>query len=112
MQVLILKLGKKSYTTGRATAFLARKSLEITQKSVEMAKKAKEIGEQDNDLDAIGDLIQQSIDINDTKSWLICAIYGDKFTIEELEMSLTREEIDAEVNRISQAIMGVIPKNA
>ena len=111
MQVLILKLGEKQYTTGRASAFLARKSLELSQKSVELAKKAKDMGEQGNDLEVIGDLMQQMIDINNVKAWLICAIYGDKFTIEELENALTAEEINAEVNRISRAIMGVIPKN-
>ncbi len=112
MQVLMLKLGEKAYTTGRANAFLARKSLELSQKSIEMAKKARDMAERGNDLDAISGLMQEMAEINDSKSWLICAIYGDKFTIEELEMSLTMEEINAEVNRISKAIMGVIPKNA
>jgi len=111
MKVLSLKIGEKTYTTGRATAYLARKALEINKKTIEMAKKASEIKEGGVDLDAVDGLMTQMSEINDLKSWLICVVYGDKFTVEQLENSLTAEELTAEVQRVTQAIMGIIPKN-
>lgn len=111
MQVLSLKVGNKTYTTGRASAFLARKALEINKKTIEMAKKASEIKEGGADLDAVDGLMTQMSELNDMKSWLICAVYGDKFTVEQLENALTAEELTGEVTRVTQAIMGIIPKN-
>ena len=111
MQVLSLKVGDTTYTTGRASAFLARKALEINRKTIDMAKKAGEIKENGADLDAVDGLMAQMSELNDLKSWLICAVYGDKFTVEQLEKALTAEEMTAEVQRVTSAIMGIIPKN-
>ncbi|MEA4919384.1 MAG: hypothetical protein VB078_00450 [Clostridiaceae bacterium] len=112
MQVLSLKVGEKTYTTGRASAFLARKALEINKKTIEMAKKATVVKESGADLEAVGELMTQMSELNDLKSWLVCAVYGEKFSVEELESALTSEELTEEVKRVTNAIMGIIPKNA
>jgi hypothetical protein len=111
MRVLNLKVGDATYTTGRASAYLARKALEINRKTIDMAKKAKGIKESGADLEAVDGLMEQLEELNNLKSWLICAVYGDKFTVEQLENSLTSEELTEELKRVTQAIMGIIPKN-
>lgn len=111
MQILSLKVGDTTYTTGRATAYLARKALEINRKTIEMAKKATEIKGGGADLDAVDSLMAQMEELSNLKSWIVCQIYGEKFTVEQLENSLTAEELTAEVQRVTQAIMGIIPKN-
>ena len=111
MQVLSLKVGDTTCTTGRASAYLARKALEINRKTIEMAKKAEAIRESGADLEAVDGLMTQMAELNDLKSWLVCQVYGEKFTVEQLENSLTAEELTAEVQRVTNAIMGIIPKN-
>ena len=112
MQVLSLKVNDKTYTTSRVTAYLARKAMEIDTAALKMAKAGEEIQKTASpDLAEVQALMEQMTQINDSKSWFICQIYGEKFGIEELEKEFTNEEIDAEINRITRAIYGVIEKN-
>lgn len=113
MKVLSLKIHGKTYTTSRITAYLSRKAMEIHTKSIELAKAGTALKESgDTDLDAIQELMEKMAELNDQKSWFICQVYGEKFGIEDLEKDLTNEEIESEIQRITNAINGVIEKNA
>jgi hypothetical protein len=88
--------------------------MEISQETVELAKLGTAIKAQEGevDLNAVSELMERLTELNTRKSWFITQVYGEKFTIEELEQNLTNEEIEAEIERITGAIFGVIEKNA
>jgi hypothetical protein len=113
MKVLSLKIGEITYTTSRVTAYLARKAMEINKDSISLAKKGIEIKKQENvDLDEVESLMDQMEELYNLKSCFICQVYSEKFSDEELEKALTREQIEAEVKRIINAVFGVVEKNA
>ncbi len=111
MKVLTLKLGDKKYTTGRITAYLSREALKVQSDAVKIAKRGQEMLKGTTDVEAAGELLDDVLTLRDKKAWLLCTVYGDAFTAEELESALTDEEIDAEINRIISGIAGVVAKN-
>lgn len=114
MKVLTLQVGDKTYSTSRITAYYARRAMEINKKAIELAKRGSEIKNmqtEDVDTSVAAELMDAMTDLNDTKAWFVCQIYGAKFEVEDLEKNLTNEEIDAEFSRITNAIYGVIEKN-
>lgn len=117
MKVLTLKLGKKTYTTGKITAFISREALKIQKESIQLAKKGLEIQQiQDTEMNEdtinqIEELLQLTEELRQRKSWLICEAYQNKFSIDDLEKELSNEEIDAEIQKILNGVQGVISKN-
>jgi hypothetical protein len=112
MKVLSLKIGDKTYTTSRITAYLSRKAMAINTASLTLAKEGVALRDsEEKDLDATSALMGKLTELSDMKSWFVCQVYGERFSLEELEMSLTTEEIEEEVRRITTAIFGVIEKN-
>lgn len=110
MQVLSLKLGEKTYTTVKVTAFMSKEAMRINRDAMTLANKSKEI--KDNlDADAAAEIMEELINLNDRKTCLICEVYGGKFTADEVEKELSSAEIDAEVQKITRGVTGVIVKN-
>jgi hypothetical protein len=62
-------------------------------------------------IDIVGDLLDKLGELAERKAALICAVYGDKFTVDELEKNLSDEEINIEINKIIMSVSGVIEKN-
>lgn len=123
MKVLTLELGEKTYTTGKITAFISRKAIEIQEDSVALSDKGlkiyknsqteSEVSLEDTEksINETGELLQLTKELMQKKSWLICEAYQNKFTIDDLEKELSNEEIDAEIQRILNGVQGVISKN-
>lgn len=111
MKTLTLKLGDKTYSTIKVTAFLSKEALKIQKESIELAKIGKEIQNDLENLDSIEELLNKMAELNDRKAALICEVYGNKFTIDELQKNLSDEEINIEINRIILAVSDVIQKN-
>lgn len=113
MKVLNLKIDGKTYTTGKITTYLSREALKIQKDSIVLAKKGKELEQSGNldDLEAAEELLDTMDELYKKKSWLICEVYKNEFTIEQLEKELSDEEIGKEVEKILYGITGVIQKN-
>lgn len=111
MKTLTLKLGDKTYSTIKVTAFLSKEALKIQKESLELAKIGKEIQNDLENLDTIEELLDKMAELNDRKAALICEVYGNQFTIDELQKNLSDEEINIEINKIILAVSGVIQKN-
>jgi len=109
MKTLTLKLGDKTYTTGRITAWQAREAIAVNKDAVEIEEKSKQLNE--NDLESVKDLLQAIDNFTTRRASLICDVFGNKFTIDELEKSLTPDEIQKCFNDIATGIYGVVEKN-
>jgi hypothetical protein len=109
MKTLVLKFGDKTYTTSRITAYLSREAFAINKDLLQIAKDSKAIDK--NDLEEVEKLLQDMDDIAARKANLICEVYGNKFTVDELEKNLTNQEIDDQIKKIVQGISGVVEKN-
>lgn len=109
MKTLVIKLGEKTYSTSRITAYLSREAFAVNKSLLEIAKAGKTIDQ--NDLDSVQKLLQDMDDIADKKANLICEVYGNKFTVDDLERNLTNQEIDEQIKSIVQGISMVIEKN-
>lgn len=110
MQVLSLTLGEKTYTTVRVTAFMSKEAMRINRDAMALAKRSKEIKD-DLDADAAEEILDELLGLNDRKVNLICEVFGGKFTADEVEKELSSAEIDAEVQKITRGVTGVIVKN-
>jgi 23S rRNA pseudoU1915 N3-methylase RlmH len=113
MKVLILNLNGKTYTTGKITAYLSRQALKIQKDALEIAKKGKEMEEKTEGIsvEETNNLLDSLEDLRNRKSWLICEMYQNKFSPDELEKFLDDDEIDSEINNILTGITGIISKN-
>lgn len=113
MKVLRLTLADKTFMTGKITAFISKEALKIQRDSIEIAKQGKEIqaSEDEVNIDKVENLLDKLEEIRNKKVWLVCEVYGNQFTPDELEKELSDEEIDAEVNKIMHGVSGIIQKN-
>jgi hypothetical protein len=109
MKTLTLKLGDKTYTTGRITAWQSREAIAVNKDLLAIARKGNELDK--NDIASVEQLMQDIEDINIRKANLICDVFGGKFTVDELEKNLTNEEIEKCLMDIVQGISGVVEKN-
>ncbi len=111
MDILTIQIDGRKYTAGRITAYLTREALKIQADAVKLAKQGQVLLKNTTDLDAAGQLMDDMMSLRDRKVWLLCQVYGNAFTQDELEKALTDGEIDWELNRIINGIAGVVTKN-
>lgn len=110
MRVLTLKLGDKTYTTGKVTTYLARQVIKLGKDSIVLAKSQSEIKDNES-YDQQEEMIDAVTELLDRKTWIVCEAYGNKFTPDDLEKELSSSEIDQEISRIMDAITGTMGKN-
>jgi hypothetical protein len=115
VKILSLKLNDKTYMTGKITAFLSKEALKIQKESLALAKKGQamqsEEGDKGNQVEEADELLTSMLEINEKKSWLICEVYQNKFSTNDLENYLSNADIDEEINKILYGITGIISKN-
>lgn len=116
MKTLTLKLGDKLYTTSRIIARLSREALALQKDIIDAASAAKNVqtdGDDisDEDMDAVKNLMDTAADVSNRKLNLICEVYGNKFTADEVENNLTAEEIDGQIRSVMKGIRGIVEKN-
>ena len=116
MKVLALKLGGKTYTTGKVTAYIAKEVIKTGKQALELAKSRsalESLGEDssEEDLDRASEVVSQVEELADKKAWILCEAYGNKFTQDDLEKGLSSQEINTEINRLMGAITGTMEKN-
>ena len=110
MKVLILELGDKKYTSSHITAYISKEAMKLNRDAIELGKLGEQAQEKP-DTETAGRLMDSMIDLADRKTNLICEVYGNKFTAEDLDKNLSTEEIDEEIQKIILGISGVISKN-
>lgn len=110
MNVLVIKVGDKTHTTGRITSYLSRQALKIQADALKIGQLGQTLDA--TDVDQASVMFDELMQLKDRKSWLVCEIFGKAFTPEELEMEYTDYEIDAAVNMIISGVYGVISKNS
>jgi formyltetrahydrofolate hydrolase len=110
--LLKLKLDKKTYTATSIMSAISREAFQVNRDALELAK----IGDQvqnaaaEGDYDKLAEFMDKAIEIKDRKATLICKVYGNKFSIDELMDNVTDAEIDLQINAIISNINGVIAK--
>lgn len=109
MKLLTLKLNDKTFMSGKISMFLTKEALKIQRDALAVGKQAKGMSEED--IDGADELLQAVYELADRKIWLICEVYENKFSPDDLERGLTSEEVDIEINKIIGAVSGVIEKN-
>nr|DAQ35645.1 MAG TPA: hypothetical protein [Caudoviricetes sp.] len=109
MKTLKLKLGEKLYTTGRITAWQSREAMAVNKDMLSVARRGKELDK--DDLPGIEQMMQEMDDASIRKANLICEVFGNKFTVDDLENNLTSEEIEKCLMDIVQGISGIVEKN-
>ena len=111
MNLLSITVGGQKYMSSKLTMSLTREAMKINRDALALAEKIKDVDPTAMDLDSSLDMLNQLEDQMDRKVLLICRVYGDKFSVSDLESEFTQAEIDLEINRIIQAASGVISKN-
>lgn len=111
MQPFTIILGDKRYTAVKITAFQTRQANQIQLDTLDFAEKAKNIESAEDVVEASKELIAFKNDLATRKATLICNVFDNRFDIDELEESLSTQEIDVEVQRIMTGVAKVITKN-
>lgn len=111
MKILKLKLNEKTYSTGKITAFISKEALKIQKEAITLAKKGKLLQNDLENIDAIEEVLEVMAELKERKTWVLCEVYGNKFTADDLEKEFSDEEIEIEVNKIIMGVSGVVQKN-
>ena len=112
MLIRSLKIGDKTYTTGKITAYISRKALEINTESLAITKAGSALKDSEGDrYEELESYLRRLAELRTSRSWLVCEAYEKQFTIEELENGLSVGEIEAEVLGIVHGVSSVIEKN-
>lgn len=109
--LLTIKLGDKTYSTSRITAYLSKEAMRINKDVVVLGKQGIELQKGNIGLDDAEKLMDDLLDLSARKANLICEVYGNKFTIDELEKEFTSTEIDIEIRKIMLGINEIVTKN-
>lgn len=108
MNVLSIKVNESTYKAGRISLYLTKEVLKIQKEALKIAK----ISEADlNKTEVAEEILDKVFELTERKVFLICEVYGDQFTSDELERALTQQEIDHEINKILSGASRVIEKN-
>jgi hypothetical protein len=117
MKVLTLTINDQTYMTGKISAYMTKEAMKLQKEALEMAKKGLEVAEVDLKTDAaLGvdlaeEVLNASLELLDRKAWLICEVFENKFTSDDLLKGVSNEDIDATINLIIGAVSKVIEKN-
>lgn len=111
MKILTLKLNDKTFMTGKITTFISKEALKIQKDALSLAKAGKNIQNGEVDIDEIDSLLDKLLELKERKTWLLCEVYSNKFTPDEIEKALDDEEIDEAIKSIISGICGIISKN-
>ena len=111
MKPLKVKLGEKLYTSCKITAWMAREAIAIHKDALSLARRGKEAHESGSAEEAAELLLDLMDDIATRKANLICEAYGNKFTADELERALSREETEVQIESIMSGVGAILTKN-
>ena len=111
MRILSIQINGKTFMTGKITAYLSKEALKIQRDPLELAKLGKQVQQDESNVDQISVMFDMIEDLNKRKVWIICEVYQNQFTPDELEKELSSEEIILEVNKIISGVTGIISKN-
>lgn len=110
MKTLTLNLGGKLYMSGKITAWHSRQVFAINKELLALMNQAKSLSEEvdEKEISALFETVESA---KNRRTNLICEIYENKFTADELEKELSDDEIVDQINQIAQGVMGVVQKN-
>lgn len=112
MKVLTLAIGEKIYTSTKITAWQAREAFSVSKDMLTLAKTGEAVSNSEQgDTEQMGMFFEKINEVADKKANLICEVYGNKFTVDELEKCLSSAEIDSQIWKIIDGINGVVEKN-
>lgn len=110
MKILKLKINDKTYMSGKITTYMTKEALRIQREALTIAEKAQELDK--GDLDIAAELFDEIYELSDRKTWLLCEVYGDQFTPDDVERGLSPDEVDMAINMIISGASGVVEKNS
>jgi len=109
-------MGEKQYLSGRITAYMSREALKINKESMDLLKIQKEFEKNKQEgVQVDGETAMTLLDalerLGDRKANLICNVFDNKFSYDDLVNTLTEAEIDQTVTNIFLASRGILQKN-
>lgn len=106
MQVITARVGGKTYTAAAIPTGLARETLRAMDEIERVRAAARALGE-DSGPAEISDAVRARLRCEQRQLSLLCRVFGEKFTADALEDSLTRSELDALTLSVAEAVADV-----
>ena len=94
-----IKIKDKTYESGRITAAMSRRAMELNMKALDAAAKAQTLRDNPN-ADNAGELLRVMYGNIADKAALICSVFDHAFTADELLEELTPAELNGLLNEI------------
>lgn len=108
MNVLSIKVNETTYKAGKISMYLTKEVLKIQKEALSITK----IDEESiSDTEKAEEILDRLFELGERKTLLLCEVYGDMFTPEELERAMSQQEIDFEINKVIRGASRVIEKN-
>lgn len=113
MKMLTIEVQGKKYLSSKISAYHSREALKIQKDSIQLAKKGKSLQEAVevdgvNEAEELFDIME---DLAKRKTCLLCEIYENQFSADDLERDLAESEIDAAINGVLYGVNQTITKN-
>ncbi len=106
MRILTVRVGGKTYTAAAITTGLAREALRCMDEIGELQKKTAALTYAAGAAE-ISAAVRARLRCSDRQTALLCRVFGDRFTADALEDSLTRPELDALTLSVAEAVADV-----
>lgn len=112
MRTFTIKIGGKTYTTSRISTYAVRQLLALNKDAIAMADKYTTLDVTGmSDITIASEILNTVDQVYAKKSALISDIYGNKFTAEDVEKALTKEELDNQIQALTLGVLGIATKN-
>lgn len=105
-----IEVAGKQHVVDSIVAGVSRRAAGIIKDSLQIAKRQDELKSGEN-LAAIEEVLDQLSDLQDRKVSLVVDAFKNKFSVDDLESSLTMQEIDKVINEIMGLVGRTVQKN-
>lgn len=111
MKTITASIGGKTYTATAITTAAARETVRLMEELDAVSRATQALGAESGAAE-ISAVVRARLDCTERETALICRVFRDAFTPDDVENSLTRAELDALTARISGAVGDLASQHA
>lgn len=103
MRIITARIGEKTYTTGSISTGLAREIIRCMEDITAVGKSSLALGSDSGAADVVR-VLRAQLDVATRETNLICRLFGNNITADDVENSLSRTERDRLITAAADAV--------
>lgn len=111
MKTITARVGGKTYTAAAITTSAAREAMRVMEELDAVRRRALALSDESGAAE-VSAAVRARLRCTERETALLCRVFGDRFTPDALEDSLTRAELDALVAALTDAVASLAAEHA